>query len=239
MRALTMIEQLKPFAEVKDNSSSLDIDNYDFLSDKTAYDNYIFDLRNIEDKLNHRETWITIRGSKTCKHEQVEVETGICTSCGAYHHPLGAEVDSIDYYKHIYLIAQKLDADTVMFITERYYPADFSIGLFDTFKLENKYKKVYTKTLISGFGKLWKLKRERFDNLYLVLFTNKLQDNIDDFLVANDFEYHIANIIEQMRGSRVYYDKTDIPEYFNHNTKYKGFEKLFYNSKKQARNIFE
>lgn len=233
-----MSEQLQQYAEVTEKSANLDIDNYDFLSDKIKYDNFIFDLRNIEDKLNNRETWITVRGSRTCKHEKVEVGTGICTTCGAYHYPLGAEADSIDYYKHLYLIAQKLEADTVMFITERYYPADFTIELFDSFKLSNNYKKVYTKMLISGFGKFWKLKKEKFDNLYLVIFTNRLQDELDDFLVSNNFEYHINNVIEQMKGSKVYYDKTDIPEYFNHNTEYKGFEKLFYNNKKTVRSIF-
>ena len=229
----------KTYAETNDNASNLKIDDYDYLSDKIEYDNFIFDLRNIEDKLNHRETWITLRGSKSCKHEEVIEGVGICSKCGAYHYPLGAEASSLEYYKHIYLIAQKLDARTVMFITERYYPADFEIELFDTYKLENKYKRVYTKMLISGFGKFWKLKPERFDKLYVIIFTNETRDFlIDDFLVSNDFELHISNMIEQMKGSRVYYDKTDIPEYFNHDTKYKGFEKLFYNNKKKTRSIF-
>lgn len=220
------------------SSCSIKVDDWDIYNDTESYSNVIIDLRNIKDKLNNTETWITIRGSNLCNHNTVD-ENGICKQCGAYHYPLGAEYNSVDFYKHLYLVAQRLNADTVMFISERFYPDDFRMSLFDTYIVENKYKFVYSKMLISGLGKHWKIKKQKSDRLYLIIFSNKLKDIYDDMIMSKDFDFQIQNIIDNMFGSKVYYDKLEVPSYYSKDINYKGFEKLFYNSmRNRKRKIF-
>ena len=186
----------------------------------------IFDIRNIDERYQKYkdDCCITLRGMESCEHPYVDSK-GYCSTCGAYHYPLGAEATSLEYFNHIYYIAQSVRAKEVIFITDRDYPADFTIDLFGAVKLKNKFSYTYNKTFISKFGKHWSLKPNRFNSVHVIIFSNK-PCKTEDILVSYDFDEQIAVLLESRGGNKIYVGVNDeYPKYFLNKARFCSFDK--------------
>jgi len=113
----------------------------------------------------------TFSGVEDCDHKYID-ENNRCV-CGAWVGNIASETDPIEFYKHIFNLANNLYANELYIRTPKYYPPEYRYYIFEKeINLNFKYVETYTifDRLVSFNERGERLKQKSF---YLIHFSKK------------------------------------------------------------------
>ncbi|EJF05935.1 hypothetical protein ThvES_00020060 [Thiovulum sp. ES] len=119
---------------------------------------------------------VAINGRDTCSHSYTDEETLRCSTCGAWVGHIGEEYDDSLFYKHIYYIANMKKADSIIILSDRYYPDDYELEVFQGYTVKKQYKYSRTYTITTKLNTFSSRFSRSEKNSYIIHMTNNKKD---------------------------------------------------------------